>query len=340
VTRRAQLDQFLAWLLNNADPATLVGSERSFRRSTSWCWRIDVPPPAPTEQIHDVVMLDGTYFQSWCVLIATDGHHVIDWQWCDQEKKIAWTQILKRWPAPRMVVIDGGTGLHAAIAEQWPDTRVQRCYFHVFQAVRRHTTLTPRLPAGREILALTKALMKISDLDQAAAWLGAYADWESRFDEFLRERTYARTGAQRPPTVPPDRSWWYTHRELRTVRGLFRGLIRHQNLFAWLELATDATGPTPRTTSPLEGGPNKAIKELLRTHRGMPEKHARKAVDWLLNTLTETPTDPWTLVREEHWNPPRTRPAITPAPGPSLGTSFSWEDGNGIQHGWAGRSHR
>lgn len=78
------------------------------------------------------------------------------------------------------------------------------------------------------------------------------------------------------------------------MRGLFRGLIRHQNLFAWLELATDATGPMPRTTSPLEGGPNKAIKELLQTRRGMPEKHARKAVDWLLNTLTETPTDPWT----------------------------------------------
>jgi hypothetical protein len=240
-----------------------------------------------------------------------------------------------------MVVIDGGRGLHAAIAEHWPDTRVQRCYFHIFQAVRRHTTLTPRLPAGREILALTKALMKVSNLDQAAVWLGAYADWENRWDEFLRHRTYARTGAQRPRHVPMDRSWWYTHRDLRTVRGLFRGLIRHQNLFVWLELATETTGPLPRTTSPLEGGPNKAIKELLRTHRGMPEKHATQAVNWLLTTLTETPTDPGTLVREEHWNPPRTRPTVTPEPepGPSLGTSFSWEDGNGIQHGWAGRSH-
>ena len=46
-----------------------------------------------------MVILDGTYFQSWCLLIATDGTHVLDWQWCDREKKIAWQQILQRLPA-------------------------------------------------------------------------------------------------------------------------------------------------------------------------------------------------------------------------------------------------
>lgn len=94
-------------------------------------------------------MLDGTYFQGWCVLIAPDGQHVIDWQWCDCEKKIVWSQIFTRWPALRMVVIDGGFGLHAALAEHWPETRVQRCYFHTFRTVRRHTTLRPHLTAGR-----------------------------------------------------------------------------------------------------------------------------------------------------------------------------------------------
>lgn len=96
-----------------------------------------------------------------------------------------------------------------------------------------------------------------------------------------------------------------------------------------------------RTTSPLEGGPNKAIKELLRAHRGMPEDHARRAVDWLLNSLTEHPRNPWDLAREEHWNPPPTRPQHQDEPiGPTLyDNAFSWEDGNGIQHGWAGRNH-
>lgn len=342
VSRRAELGWFHAWLLQGQDQQDLAGSTRSFRRRTQWCWRIEVPSPIPTGEIHDVVMVDGTYFQNWCVLIATDGHDVLDWQWCDYEKKIAWSQILQRWPEPNLLVTDGGTGLHAAARDHWPSTRVQRCYFHIFQTVRRHTTLRPRLEPGKQILHLTRALMKVQNLDQAVAWMGAYATWEAHWDEFLRHRTYARPGGIRPQDVPLDRPWWYTHRDLRAVRGLFRKLIANDNLFAWLELAPRPDQPLPRTTSPLEGGPNAAIKRLLRDHRGMPTPHARRAVDWLLDSLTATPRDPWTLARPEHWNPTPQRPAITPEPepGPALGSSFSWEDGNGIQRGWAGRSPR
>lgn len=342
VSRRAELDWFHSWLLRGQDQQELAGSSRSFRRRTQWCWRIEIPPPIPTGEIHEVVMVDGTYFQNWCVLIATDGHHVLDWQWCNYEKKIAWSQILQRWPAPTMLVTDGGTGLHAAARDHWPMTRVQRCYFHIFQTVRRHTTLRPRLDPGKQILQLTRALMKVRNLDQAASWMGAYATWEAHWDEFLRHRTYARAGAIRPTDVPLERPYWYTHRDLRRVRGLFRKLIANDNLFAWLELAHCAGQPLPRTTSPLEGGPNAAIKRLLRDHRGMPTPHARRAVAWLLDSLTATPRDPWTLARPEHWNPPPRRPAITPdpEPGPTLGNSFSWEDGNGIQRGWAGRPPR
>ncbi|MGI6798833.1 transposase, partial [Gordonia sihwensis] len=78
---------------------------------------------------------------------------------CDREKKIAWQQILQRQPAPHVAVIDGGRGLLAAIADDWPTTRVQRCYFHIFQTVRRHHTFKPRLDAAREIVTLTTALM-------------------------------------------------------------------------------------------------------------------------------------------------------------------------------------
>ena len=107
-----------------------------------------------------------------------------------------------------MAVIDGGAGLHAAIAEQWPTTRIQRCYLHIFQVVRRHHTLKPRLEAGREILTLTRALMNVRDIDQAVLWLQAYAAWESRWDNFLRHRTYAKTHVTRPNGVSDDQQWW------------------------------------------------------------------------------------------------------------------------------------
>src|SRR5699024_8695211 len=128
------------------------------------------------------------------------------------------------------------------------------------------------------------------------------------------------------------------------TRGLFRRLIRSEHLFTWIDpRLTDLDHPLARTTSPLEGGPNKALKDLFRTHRGMPAEHARRAAEWLLNSLTRQPRTPFDLARPEHWNPPRSRPAHTPIEpqriGPQFGASFSWEDGNGIQHGWGGR-HR
>lgn len=230
--------------------------------------------------------MDGTYFQSWGLLVPTDGHHVIDWQWCDREKKIAWLQILEWWPAPKMVILDGGTGLHAALHQRWPETKVQRCYFHIFHIVCRHLTLRPRLEFGCEILTLTKALMKVYDLDQAVAWLSEYAAWENRWDTFLKQRTYARENTDRPSQVPMDRPWRYTHRDLRKTRGLYRNLIRTGSLFTWLDpdLQPSERPPTrrtalPRTTSSLEGGPNKALKDLFRTHRGLPVDHARRAAE-------------------------------------------------------------
>ena len=280
-------------------------------------------------------MLDGTYLQGWCLLIAFSGQHVLGWQWCDRESKPAWTALLHRLPAPKMVVVDGGRGVTAALSECWPQTKVQRCYFHIFQTVTRHLTMNPRLEAGKQLRALTRALMKVEDLDQARAWIVAYSEWETRWDQFLKHRSYPGAHNQRPGWLAPHQQWWYTHRELRKCRALFRGLVHRNELFTWL---TTDTARLPRTTSPLEGGPNKAIKDLLRVHRGLPENHARRGIEWLLNTWAEHPHQPWSLARPKHWTPTKTTPQINDEPdGPQTGTAFSWEDGNGIQRGWAGR---
>lgn len=341
-TAAAQMRSFHAWLLGRATQASHGGTGRSFRAATAWCWNITVPPLEPTGAIEDQVMLDGTYFNGWCVLIAFNTTHVLDWAWCDREKQIAWAQLLARVSAPRLVIVDGGTGIHAALRTSWPDTPVQRCFFHILQTVRRHTTYQPRTTSGRQILALTRALMRVDTTEQASAWLSQYSLWEHQWGDFLKQRSYARPGATRPTDVPEARSWWYTHRGLRRVRGLFRQLITHQNLFAFLDPALTQASSTRlhRTTSPLEGGPNKAIKELLRAHRGLPEAHARTAVDWLLESATEHPRDPWAIAQAQLAQP---ADAAVPMPdelvGPALyDQGFSWEDGNGIQHGWGGRS--
>lgn len=342
VTAAAQMSAFHTWLLGRTTQAEHGGTGRSFRAATAWCWDITVPPIEPTGVIDDQVMVDGTYFNGWCVLIAFNTTHVLDWQWCDREKQIAWTQLLNRIPAPRLVIVDGGTGIHAALRCAWAKTPVQRCYFHILQTVRRHTTYQPRTTPGRQILALTRALMRVHTTQQASAWLSQYSQWENHWDEFLKQRSSPRQGSPRPTDVPMARSWWYTHRGLRRVRGLFRSLISHENLFTFLDpaLTLPAGQPLHRTTSPLEGGPNKAIKELLRAHRGMPDDHARTAVDWLLESATEHPRDPWGIARAQLAQPAHPAASTPEEPlGPALyDQAFSWEDGNGIQHGWGGRS--
>lgn len=339
ITRRAQLTAFHTWILGTTPQGTSLSTRRQFRRDTSWCWNIPVPQPINTGEIHDVLMIDGTYLQGWRLLIAYTGTHVTGWQWCDTEKQIAYQHLIHNLTPPRMVIIDGAPGLAAALHATWPNVPVQRCYFHIHHAIRRHLTWAPRLEAGRELLALTTALMRVHTLDEAAAWMGAYAKWESRWESFLKHRTYAGSHKTRPVGISDTHTWWYTHRDLRRARGLYRTLIRTNTLFTWLTLGEPRQ--LPRTTSPLEGGPNKAVKDLLRAHRGLPEHHARRAVEWLLNSLSEFPHDPIALMKAEHWASPATVRTTTEEPlGPRLGTSFSWDDGNGLQRGWAGRSGR
>lgn len=89
--------------------------------------------------------------------------------------------------------------------------------------------------------------------------------------------------------------------QLRRIQGLYRQLIRDDALFTFLDehYFADQQHTVEQATSRLEGGPNNAIKHLLRHHRGMSDHHARKAVDWLLNSLTQHPHDPWNLVQQQ-----------------------------------------
>lgn len=341
-TRKADFARHIAWLTSPQQRGDFATSTRTFTRRTQWCWNVQPIPPRNGE-IHDQIMLDGTYFNGWCVLIAHTGTHVIDWQWCDREKTASWTALLTRIPAPMVAIIDGNHPLIATVKKHWPDTRIQRCYFHIRQAGHKHLTRRPRLPANRDLLHLYTALPKIVTLDEAASWTAAFASWEAEWEPFLKHRTYAKSGTPRPAHVRPWQKWWYTHIRTRRAWKLLSELIADEHLFTWLEVAETGV-VVSRATSALEGGPNKAIKDFLRAHRGLSIDHARRGVDWLLYLRTEAPKNPWTFVTADAWAVDRQRPVvIKPETGREetkrlYGTGFSVEDGNGIQKGWGGRS--
>lgn len=78
VTWRAQLTAFIDWLLGAASQRSHGGgTERSFRDGTGWCWNIEVPQPTVSGEVYPTIMLDGTYMQGWCLLIAFSGKRVL-----------------------------------------------------------------------------------------------------------------------------------------------------------------------------------------------------------------------------------------------------------------------
>jgi len=335
---------WLRWLLSATSQRQLPVARSTFYDTTAWCWKV-LPEAESTGEIHRWIMLDGTYYQDMCVLIAVTETHVIDWQFCDREKTVAWEALLTKIPPPDIAIIDGQRGLLAALRNIWPTTKIQRCYFHIQLSGTKYLTRKPILEPNKTLRALYTSLTGVDSVDKATAWLQQFHAWYQTHRDFLKHRSFLTNTRpdNRPKSLRTGQTSWYTHRDTRSAYFALKRLVTNDHLFTWLTARTQEHEPLPRATSRLEGQYNKPIKDLLRAHRGMSEPHATVAISWFLYLRTENATEPWKLVTPTHWQPPdnRRRVSTTDDTGaPALyDQHFSWEDGNGIQHGWGGRPH-
>lgn len=264
----------MSWLVGKRTQGESDGtvSGRSFRRQTAWCWGL-IPRLGPVETIHHAVLVDGIWIGTWCLLIAlSDTGRVLGWQWCARESTAAWSALLEQVPAPAVLVSDGGPGLPSALRRCWPETKHQRCLFHLQLNTTRHLTRNPRTNAGRALRRLVMDLSSVRDEQAAITWQVHLEQWWQAFGHLTNERTLLSNGR-----------FGFTHDRLRKAWLLVRLLVRKDLIF------THITYGNPRTTSALEGL-NAQIRDLLRRHRGMPEPHRRRAVEWFL-TLHELPLE-------------------------------------------------
>lgn len=263
---------FLYWLFHKQSQEELSCSARTFRRKTSRFWQY-WPLPPRVEYPSDVVFVDGIYItRKLVVLIACNIHHVLGWYVARSEHSAAWQALLRRITPPKMVVTDGGTGFAEACRICWPETRIQRCLFHVFSSIRRRTTSHPKLPAGKELHQLSLDLLHVTTRNEAKAWLLRYAAWCSKWKKFLAEKTRLDNG-----------SWEYTHARLRSARYSLNTLIKKDTLFTFLDpVLSDSCGRTclPSTNNVIEGGVNAQLRSMLRVHRGLSMIKRLKAVYW------------------------------------------------------------
>lgn len=320
VTAREQLRRFVIWLTGKATQSETDGtaSGRSFRRHTAWCWDL-VPRLGPVETIHHAVLVDGIWIGTWCLLIAlSDTGRVLAWQWCARETTAAWEALLEQVPAPAVLVSDGGSGLPSALRQCWPETKHQRCLFHLQLNTTRHLTRNPRTNAGRALRRLVMDLSGVRDEDAAIDWQLHLEQWWQRFGHLTNERTLLRNGR-----------FGFTHDRLRKAWLLVRLVVRKNLIF------THITHGNPRTTSALESL-NAQIRDLLRHHRGMTEEHRRRAVEWFL-TLHELPTEQaLDLARPSKQQPATTEPddQISHT---LYDTGLDAGEGLWLRSGWAGR---
>lgn len=295
----------------------------------------------PTGEVHLQIQMDGIYLgRGWCCLIAIANGKTIAWQWCDSEKKVAWVALLEQLAAPRVVIIDGGSGLAAALKLTWPDTRVQRCLVHVQRNVRTYLTMSPRTDAGKALRSISLALTRLKTREQATKWMQTLQEWHHTHGTMIKERTYPQqAGGHRPKGVKPTQTWWYTHTRLRSAYKLLERLVRSGELFTYLEPEFDGLA-VASTTNHIEGGVNTQLRALLCGHRGMPPAHAKRAVEWWLYIHSENPAEPHTLIRPEHHRPkPANKKIQEETIGPELfGTGLSQTEGLWARKGWAGRT--
>ena len=277
LTKGLLLEQFVKWLLGKQSQEELTGSSsaaRSWRNQIKWCWDI-IPKPILTGEIYPIILIDGLRVGSLVNLISRTPKVVINWHWVGYESSDNWAEALEKLPEPLVVVCDGQKGILGAIGRCWPNTRIQRCHFHVWQNVRTKLTLHPKTKAGHELLALAKILLKgINSLEDADIWEQQIRAWGKKYGHLIKQRTYA----DNPKSG--QHKWWYTHGRLRSAYRQLEKLIADNQLFTYLdkELVKQA-GTIPRTTNHVEGGINSQLRTKLKLHRGMSETHQRRLVE-------------------------------------------------------------
>ncbi len=280
-----RLEEFLSWLMSKEPQTSMPGAGRTFRRRTAEFWELWPQPPV-VDEVFRAVYVDGIWIsRNIVVLIACSDDHVLGWYLARSESAESWRALLSRIAPPDMVVTDGGSGFAAAVAAEWPGTKVQRCTFHVFCQVKRQTTSRPKLDAGKELYQVSKALLKVRDTEAAAKWLASYAEWASRWDSFLKEYTLI------------DGRREYTHQRLRKARGSINRVLDQGAMFTFLDDGLTGDGPLPAMNNMIEGAVNAQLRHMLQEHRGMSAIRRIKAVFWWCYLHCEYQVTPAEILR-------------------------------------------
>lgn len=209
-----------------------------------------------------VIHVDVTYWgrdKGLLVVIDAATKQVLYYEWlfhreCKEDYKKAVTCLQRNNYNIKAIVMDAGPGF-SLLKDSYP---VQLCQYHFISSIRRKLTNHPKLPASIELLHIAKSIAGLSEEEFEAK----FNDWEERWDEFLKERTYNEA------TGKPQ----YKHRSVRSARKTIRTQLPY--LFTYKKFADLEI---PNTNNAMEGFFT-SLKSSLRNHNGMSQANKERFV--------------------------------------------------------------
>jgi hypothetical protein len=275
-TEFSTLSLFISWLLCKSTISEKTNIERHvFARKVKWCWDID-PVIIFSGQKQKVMQVDAISLDSQNTLTILLGDKgVIGYIWSESENSDTYYKLLSKFPAPKYLVCDGKNGILKTVKQLWPNTKVQRCIFHVKQYIRQRLTNNPKNQATIDFIKITNRLTKIRNISQANQFIKEFNKWNKKYSDYLKERTYIENSKT-------NRIWSYTHRNLRSANTHIRNLLKNNWLFTYLK-----DSDIPNTNNRLEGGINSRLSELSRAHRGISLEHEKRMWEWYLYSRSD-----------------------------------------------------
>ncbi len=170
---------------------------------------------------------------------------------------ISWFQKLQsKGLNPLVITMDGEKSVIQAIRDTWPDTRIQRCLYHIQREGLRWLRSYPKTQAGCELRALLSTLASIKSFKDRETFLHLFDCWINAHFSFVR-------------TLP---SSTIEFKDLKKTVTLIKNAL--PDMFHYLDDPS-----VPSTTNSLEGFFSR-LKSDYQRHRGLSKLHRISYLNW------------------------------------------------------------
>ncbi|MFH1837312.1 MAG: transposase [Candidatus Omnitrophota bacterium] len=161
---------------------------------------------------------------------------------------------------PLYVIMDGEQSVIKAIKDIWPQSKIQRCLYHIQREGLRWLRTYPKTEAGKDLRQILSTLCAIKNIKERNNFIANYNNWVTKYKDFFR--SLPRTNI--------------AFKDLKRTVVLINNAL--PNMFHYLK-----ESKVPSTTNALEGFYSR-LKSDYRRHRGLTQKNKIHYLKWYCST--------------------------------------------------------